>query len=86
MSRVLPPKPRLGPAPPPRPPAPPKPAPLAPDDAWAWLDACLQHYERVVRTQEEYCVTRAIQQTTRALEAVHRAEQPHVYGGTANYG
>jgi hypothetical protein len=31
----LPPKPRLGPAPPPRPPG-----PLAPDDARAWLMAC----------------------------------------------
>jgi hypothetical protein len=35
MSRVLPPKPRLGPAPPPRPPG-----PLAPDDARAWLMDC----------------------------------------------
>jgi hypothetical protein len=35
MSRVLPPKPRLGPAPPPRPDG-----PLAPDDARAWLMAC----------------------------------------------
>jgi hypothetical protein len=81
MSATLPPKPRLGPAPPPRPPG-----PLAPDDARAWLLECFEHYDRVVQTQEDYCVATAILYVHRALEAYHRALQPACYGGTSNYG
>jgi hypothetical protein len=81
MSRVLPPKPRLGPAPPPRPPG-----PLAPGDARAWLLECFEHYDRVVEHADNYTVAVAVTAVHRALEAYHRALQPACYGGTANYG
>jgi hypothetical protein len=81
MSRVLPPKPRLGPAPPPRPPA-----PISPDAAWEHLHACLEHFARVAPHADDYTVAVAVTAVHRALEAYHRALQPACYGGTSNYG
>jgi hypothetical protein len=81
MSGVLPPKPRLGPASPPRPPGSP-----SPDEMYAWLLECLEHYFRVVTHGDNYTVAVAVTAVHRALEAYHRALQPACYGGTSNYG
>jgi hypothetical protein len=80
MSAVLPPKPRLGPAPPPRPPG-----PLAPDAAWDHLQACLAHFAQVVKWGEDYAVGVAIEAIYHALRGVHKAENPRAFGGDPNY-
>jgi hypothetical protein len=80
MSATLPPKSRLGPAPPPRPPG-----PLAPEAAWDHLHACLEHYGRVVAWGEDYAVGVAIEAIYHALRVVHKAENPRCYGSDPNY-